>query len=31
MLIFMNGGEMIARILTKYGVRFLFTLCGGHI
>ncbi len=27
----MNGGEMIARILTKYGVRFLFTLCGGHI
>lgn len=27
----MDGGEMIARILTKHGVRFLFTLCGGHI
>lgn len=27
----MNGGEIIATILEKQGVRFLFTLCGGHI
>ena len=27
----MNGGELIARVLERYGVRFLFTLCGGHI
>lgn len=27
----MNGGEIIAEILKKHGVRFLFTLCGGHI
>ncbi len=27
----MDGGEMIASVLTKHGVRFLFTLCGGHI
>ncbi|MBI3849176.1 MAG: thiamine pyrophosphate-binding protein [Verrucomicrobia bacterium] len=27
----MNGGEIIARVLQKQGVRFLFTLCGGHI
>src|SRR6266403_1069347 len=27
----MNGGEIIARILQKQGVKFLFTLCGGHI
>lgn len=27
----MNGGEVIARVLQKQGVRFLFTLCGGHI
>jgi acetolactate synthase-like protein len=27
----MNGGELIARVLEHYGVRFLFTLCGGHI
>src|SRR2546425_3189979 len=27
----MNGGEIIARVLQKQGVKFLFTLCGGHI
>ena len=27
----MNGGELIAEVLDKQGVRFLFTLCGGHI
>ncbi|HEX7182503.1 MAG TPA: thiamine pyrophosphate-binding protein [Thermoanaerobaculia bacterium] len=27
----MNGGERIAEVLEKQGVRFLFTLCGGHI
>lgn len=27
----MNGGEIIARVLKAQGVRFLFTLCGGHI
>ncbi len=27
----MNGGEIIAHTLHKQGVRFLFTLCGGHI
>lgn len=27
----MNGGEIIARVLQRHGVRFLFTLCGGHI
>ena len=27
----MNGGEIIARVLQKQGVNFLFTLCGGHI
>src|SRR5881409_1607261 len=27
----MNGGEIIARLLQKQGVKFLFTLCGGHI
>jgi acetolactate synthase-1/2/3 large subunit len=26
-----NGGELIARVLNRQGVRFLFTLCGGHI
>ena len=28
---YMNGGDIIARVLQKQGVRFLFTLCGGHI
>src|SRR5215213_7071389 len=27
----MNGGERIAAVLVEQGVRFLFTLCGGHI
>ncbi|NIM52472.1 MAG: thiamine pyrophosphate-binding protein [Gemmatimonadales bacterium] len=27
----MNGGDLIAQVLVKHGVRFLFTLCGGHI
>lgn len=27
----MNGGEVIAKVLHKHGVKFLFTLCGGHI
>lgn len=27
----MNGGEIIAKILQKHGVKYLFTLCGGHI
>jgi thiamine pyrophosphate-dependent acetolactate synthase large subunit-like protein len=27
----MNGGEIIAKVLQKQGVNFLFTLCGGHI
>ncbi len=27
----MDGGDRIARVLTRHGVRFLFTLCGGHI
>ncbi len=27
----MNGGEIIAKTLQKHGVKFLFTLCGGHI
>ncbi len=27
----MNGGEEVAATLEAHGVRFLFTLCGGHI
>lgn len=27
----MNGGDLIAAVLEAQGVRFLFTLCGGHI
>jgi thiamine pyrophosphate-dependent acetolactate synthase large subunit-like protein len=27
----MNGGEIIARMLAQHGIRFLFTLSGGHI
>jgi acetolactate synthase-1/2/3 large subunit len=27
----MTGGDLIADVLQKQGVRFLFTLCGGHI
>ena len=26
-----NGGSIVADILHRHGVRFLFTLCGGHI
>jgi acetolactate synthase-1/2/3 large subunit len=26
-----NGGAIIAEVLVRHGVRFLFTLCGGHI
>ncbi len=27
----MTGGDLIAEVLVKQGVRFMFTLCGGHI
>lgn len=27
----MSGGDLIADVLERHGVRFLFTLCGGHI
>jgi acetolactate synthase-1/2/3 large subunit len=27
----MHGGDLVARVLEERGVRFLFTLCGGHI
>jgi acetolactate synthase-1/2/3 large subunit len=27
----MNGGDRIAHVLQSHGVKFLFTLCGGHI
>jgi thiamine pyrophosphate-dependent acetolactate synthase large subunit-like protein len=27
----MTGGEIVADVLARQGVRFLFTLCGGHI
>jgi acetolactate synthase-like protein len=27
----MTGGDLIAEVLARQGVRFLFTLCGGHI
>jgi thiamine pyrophosphate-dependent acetolactate synthase large subunit-like protein len=27
----MNGGQRIANVLQSHGVKFLFTLCGGHI
>lgn len=27
----MNGGQIIAKVLHDQGVKFLFTLCGGHI
>ena len=26
-----NGGELVAKVLQKHGVKFIFTLCGGHI
>ena len=27
----MHGGDILADVLQRHGVRFLFTLCGGHI
>jgi len=27
----MSGGELVARVLERWGVAHLFTLCGGHI
>ena len=27
----MSGGDIVADVLVRQGVRFLFTLCGGHI
>lgn len=27
----MHGGELVAATLEKHGVRYVFTLCGGHI
>src|SRR5512135_3158125 len=27
----LSGGDRVARVLEAQGVRFLFTLCGGHI
>lgn len=27
----MDGGDLVAEVLRKQGVQFLFTLCGGHI
>ena len=26
-----HGGDLIADVLARHGVRHLFTLCGGHI
>jgi acetolactate synthase-1/2/3 large subunit len=26
-----SGGDVVAEVLARHGVRFLFTLCGGHI
>ncbi len=28
---YMHGGDVIAQVLKKKGIKFLFTLCGGHI
>lgn len=30
-MIVSDGGDVIAGILVRQGVRFVFTLCGGHI
>ncbi|TFG00907.1 MAG: thiamine pyrophosphate-binding protein [Promethearchaeota archaeon] len=27
----MNGGELLAEVIKKQGVEYIFTLCGGHI
>ena len=26
-----NGGQLVAKVLQAHGVKFIFTLCGGHI
>ena len=26
-----NGGAIIGEVLARHGVKFLYTLCGGHI
>jgi acetolactate synthase-1/2/3 large subunit len=26
-----SGGDLVAEVLVRHGIRFLFTLCGGHI
>ena len=26
-----NGGDLVAKVLQAHGVKFIFTLCGGHI
>ncbi|XP_033108878.1 acetolactate synthase-like protein [Anneissia japonica] len=26
-----NGGELVAAVLKEHGIKYLFTLCGGHI
>ena len=26
-----HGGDLVAKVLSEKGVKFLFTLCGGHI
>ena len=26
-----SGGDLVADVLVRHGVKFLFTLCGGHI
>jgi acetolactate synthase-like protein len=31
MIASMTGGDLVADVLVRQGVRFLFTLCGGHI
>ena len=31
MIASMTGGDIVADVLVRQGVRFLFTLCGGHI
>jgi acetolactate synthase-1/2/3 large subunit len=28
---YLDGGEMVARVLKKEGIKAIFTLCGGHI
>jgi len=28
---YLDGGEMVAKVLKKEGIKAIFTLCGGHI